>query len=123
MTMDDDVRVPPPPKGGWRIRFYHFMFSPLQQYILAECYARREKVDRKFFQQFYSTKASIPVTHQVEIITRSLERLIGRGFLVGYGIRTPQKWFIREVKITPLGRRGWKAWLARRQTALLLRSV
>ncbi len=25
--------------------------------------------------------------------------------MVGYGVRTPKKWYIKEVKLTPIGRR------------------
>ena len=40
-----------------------------------------------------------------KVITKSLERLIDKGLLVGYGVRTPEKWFIKEIRLTPLGRR------------------
>lgn len=40
-----------------------------------------------------------------KIVTKSLERMIDRGLLVGYGVRTPEKWYIKEIRLTPLGRR------------------
>ena len=38
-------------------------------------------------------------------ITKTLENLVDKGCLVGYGVRTPQKWFIHEIRLTPEGRR------------------
>lgn len=40
-----------------------------------------------------------------KVITRSLERLIDKGLLVGYGVRTPEKWYIKEIRLTSLGRK------------------
>jgi hypothetical protein len=31
--------------------------------------------------------------------------LIDKEFLIGYGVRTPKKWFIKEIKLTVNGRR------------------
>ncbi|MFH1789980.1 MAG: hypothetical protein ABH832_02845 [bacterium] len=58
---------------------------------------------------------------KTKIITKSIERLIDRAMLVGYGMRTPKKWFIREVKITGFGKREWKKWLGRKQKKLPLK--
>lgn len=98
------------------------MLSALQRAILAECANRRGEVSRRAFEQYLEGGKGKP-EHRARILSRSLERLIERGFLVGYGIRTPQKWFIQQVKITQLGRRQWKAWLGSRQTRFSLRSV
>ncbi|MFZ5364017.1 MAG: hypothetical protein ACOZAG_00825, partial [Patescibacteria group bacterium] len=43
---------------------------------------------------------------RVNIVTKSLERLIDKGFLIGYGMRTPKKWFIKEIKLTAAGKRA-----------------
>jgi len=56
--------------------------------------------------KYYQTLVSPPKhTDQVNSLTKSLESLIDRSLLVGYGQRTPRKWFIQEVRLTPLGRR------------------
>lgn len=96
------------------------MFSALQEYILAECYARRVRVARRVFEEFYSERSPVKKNLRVKIITCSLERLIDRGLLTGYGLRTPQKWFIEGVKITRAGIRVWQRNLARRQRRLPL---
>ncbi len=76
--------------------------SALQKYILRECYGYgKSKVPRQPFTRFY-TKSVHP---NADSITVSLERLIDRGLLIGFGRRTPKKWFIEEVKLTPLGRK------------------
>jgi len=41
----------------------------------------------------------------VDVVTKALERMIDRGFLVGHGVRTKEKWFIHAVRLTPEGRR------------------
>lgn len=78
--------------------------SALQRHILRECYQfPKSRVPRHPFVSFYKRiTADASVT---DSITVSLERLIDRGFLIGFGRRTPAKWFIEEVKLTPLGRR------------------
>ncbi len=70
--------------------------SVLQRVILETSYgAPTKKVSR------LSVRGS-----SQKVITRSLERLIDKGLLVGYGVRTPQKWYIKEIRLTPLGRKA-----------------
>lgn len=88
--------------------------SALQRYILRECYGfQKHHVPREPFKKFYAK----PVDHQTitDNITVSLERLIDRGLLIGFGRRTPKKWFIEEVKLTPLGRRTARASYGKQQ--------
>ncbi|MBI4092459.1 MAG: hypothetical protein HY420_00885 [Candidatus Kerfeldbacteria bacterium] len=40
-----------------------------------------------------------------DVVTKSLESLIDKGLMVGYGRRTPKKWFIDEIRLTPSGRK------------------
>ena len=78
--------------------------SPLQKHILRECYGRRQaRIARKTFTAFY-TKHAPPQSVQ-DSITKSLERLIDKGLMIGFGRRTTEKWFIEEVKLTANGRR------------------
>ena len=51
----------------------------------------------------------------LETITKSLERLIDKGLMIGYGRRTPEKWFIDEVQLTPAGRRAARITLGEQQ--------
>jgi len=96
------------------------MFSALQRQILQECHAgKKEGIDRKIFLTFYKNK-NIKKEDQSGIISKSLERLIDRGLLVGYGLRTPKKWFIKKVRLTRLGSKEWEKWLAGRQKKLPL---
>ena len=39
-----------------------------------------------------------------KIITQSIERLISKELMIGYGVRTPHKWFIREITLTSKGK-------------------
>jgi len=78
------------------------MLSFLQQFILLCCLERGGKVERIFFRVFYRTKKT-KEKYQEEIITKSLMNLIDREMLIGYGKRTPHKWFITHVRLTKLG--------------------
>ena len=92
-------------------------FSLLQKYILTELYASKVKVySRAGMKRFYNLKTLKPKQgDRQSIITKSLERLIDKGLLIGYGRRTPHKWFISEVKLTSLGRRSAKELLGQQQ--------
>lgn len=87
--------------------------SALQRFILRECYQyQKSRVPRQPFQKFYTKAATQMVSDN---ITVSLERLIDRGLLIGFGRRTPKKWYIVEVKLTPLGRRIAKTTFGKQQ--------
>lgn len=91
--------------------------SALQRYILLSCYdAKSHRRERKGLEQFYQTQPRCPSPKDAQdAVTKSLERLIDKELLVGYGVRTPHKWYIREIRLTPKGRRvsraltGWQA--------------
>lgn len=84
-------------------------FSALQKYILLYCHGCNSKCNRKSLLDFYTKKKKkIKQKDAVNTITKSIERLIDKEMLVGYGMRTPHKWFIKEIKLTPTGRRRAK---------------
>ncbi len=83
--------------------------SQLQKHILLAGYGEKDKFSRGRLLKFYDRQKWKPKKEdQVNIVTKSLERLIDKGFLTGYGMRTPKKWFIREIKLTVDGRRAAK---------------
>lgn len=78
--------------------------SRLQKAILRLCDLPRGRVGRDRFDRIHDiavTRAKDPV----DVVTKALERMVDRGLLVAYGVRTKEKWFIREVRCTPQGRR------------------
>ena len=80
--------------------------SGLQKYILLECLnARNGRIFRGSLADFYS-RAKIPPKKELEvkIITKSIERLIKRDLVVGFGEITSERQFIKEIKITARGR-------------------
>lgn len=85
--------------------------SALQRSILLHAFDARPPIPRAAFRSFFIGKArpAKPKDRENDL-TRSLERLIDRGLLSGYGRRTPRKWFLDSVRLTPSGRA-----LARRQ--------
>ena len=88
--------------------------SALQRHILRESYQSKSKlVPRSMFRSFYRKHS--PSEDFSDSVTRSLERLIDKGLLIGFGRRTPQKWFIESVRLTPLGRKIGKQTLGQQQ--------
>lgn len=97
--------------------------SDLQKYILLAVYeSGNKRIGRGRFARFYATQKKKPKERaQVKIITQSLERLIDRELMIGYGVRTPHKWFINEVKLTPKGRQQARKVLEKKQQRLPLK--
>ncbi len=90
--------------------------STLQRHILLTCLDHGGTSVRAHFLRFYSRSPKPPSVHdQVNAVTKALERLIDRELLVGYGVRTRLKWFIREVKLTPRGKRISRELLGKQQ--------
>ncbi|MBI3115673.1 MAG: hypothetical protein HYZ09_04260 [Candidatus Kerfeldbacteria bacterium] len=89
--------------------------SRLQRYILTETHGSpRQRCPRRQFKAFYN-QAKVKPKDPDNVITRSLERLIDKELLVGFGRRTPHKWFIDEVRLTAKGRRTARALLGQQQ--------
>ncbi|KKU38812.1 MAG: hypothetical protein UX54_C0030G0008 [Parcubacteria group bacterium GW2011_GWA2_46_39] len=90
--------------------------SPLQKFILRLCYSRQPKISRKGFIKFYEKQKKKPSKDDiVNIITKSMESLIDKELMVGFGERTSKKWYIKEVKLTAKGRRQAKKLLGEQQ--------
>ncbi|MDD5043572.1 MAG: hypothetical protein PHD51_02790 [Patescibacteria group bacterium] len=86
--------------------------SSLQKYILLQGLNQKGKFSRNILVKFYNNYKRKPKEADItNIITKSLERLIGKGLLTGYGVRTKEKWFIKEIFLTPLGRKSAKKFL------------
>lgn len=90
--------------------------SSLQKYILRECYGTRGVYGRGRLVSFYTKLKPAPKKEdQQNTITKSLERLIDKELMIGYGRRTPHKWFIDQIKLTPKGRRTARKLLGEQQ--------
>lgn len=89
--------------------------SPLQKFLLKEC-LDSAVTKRSAFKKFYTKQVKVPSTDdQQNAITKSLERLIDRGYMVGFGRRTPKMWFIESVRLTAAGKRAGKSLLGKQQ--------
>lgn len=88
--------------------------SALQKFILSEVYGAKGKMSVSKFLRFYRDQvethnyASLGKSKRVKIVDKSVNRLISKGLLLGWGERTQYKWFIKEVQLTPLGRKSAK---------------
>lgn len=92
--------------------------SRLQRYIMIECYGRRAPtpIGRHDFERFYAHDRKKPSKKDLAtILTRSLERMIDHELAIGYGRRTPHKWYIDTIKLTPRGRKHAKSLLGQQQ--------
>lgn len=80
--------------------------SFLQKYILLNSFGKKGfLVSKKRLAKFYDSQNKKPKSTDIQrIITKSVERLIDRELMTGYGIRTSQRWFIKEVRLTAKGR-------------------
>lgn len=92
-------------------------FSKLQKDILTRAVLSHEaRIGRNSFAAWYGKRASQLTKDEHHALTVSLERLIDRGLLIGYGRRTTEKWFIDVVRLTPLGRRTARALFGKQAT-------
>ena len=92
--------------------------SKLQRYILRQAWeSTKPKVNRRIFNDFYNAKKSAPrLPLRTKIITKSLERLIEKGLLIGYGTKTQHKLFITQVRLSPKGKKMTKKILGQQTT-------
>ena len=97
---------------------YGFMtLSNLQKYILNKGLESRAKtVTKAVLKKFYATKKNQPKDDdQLNIITKSVERLIKKGLVKGIGIKTAEKWFVKEVILTKKGLKKAREFLGQQQ--------
>lgn len=86
--------------------------SGLQKYILLQAFDSKNKLDRKVLLGFYGYGKKRPVSAEarpgrdimVNSITNSLERLIKKGLIVGFGEITKEKIYIDKIRLTKKGR-------------------
>jgi len=91
--------------------------SSLQKFILLEClHSKTGRINRSRLNKFYDTvsahggpapggKARPKDEMITKILTKSMERLMNKSLLVGFGERTAHKWFIKEIRITRVGKK------------------
>lgn len=80
------------------------MISRLQKYILRRGLEEKNRaVAKKTIVDFYEQKKRPKRTDQEGIIARSVERLIKRGLVKGYGVKTASKWFVQKIVLTSRG--------------------
>ena len=91
--------------------------SLLQKFILKEGFGVRGRILRSRFNKFYNGKTKPSILERIKIISTSIDRLIAKGLLIGYGQKTQHKWFIKEVKLSPSGLKEAKRLLGE-QTSL-----
>ncbi len=91
--------------------------SALQKYILKQCFQTKDKIiSKSVLEKFYNgSKAKPKPKDLINIVTKSVERLIKKELVIGYGWKTPHKWFIKQVKLMPRGAKVAKSLLGVQQ--------
>ena len=81
--------------------------SPLQKYILKQCTLSADKtISKSVLYRYYGDIKTRPKQKDLaNDVTKSVDRLIKRELVVGYGVKTAQKWFIDGVKLTAEGKK------------------
>ena len=81
--------------------------SDLQRYILKTTLLKgQNRVTRSRFNEYYSSKKKSPKKDdQINAITKSLERLIKKDLIAGYGVKTREKFYIQEIRLTKKGKK------------------
>jgi len=83
--------------------------SSLQKFILEECLEQGGNCSRNIIDKNYDqSKSRSKKKNFKKIITQSIERLIDRGVIVGYGLKTKEKLFITKIRLTSSGRKEIK---------------
>ena len=92
--------------------------SRLQKYILKKGLESRDyKISKKILIDYYKNhKNPAKKKDQISIITKSVERLIKRGLIRGFGVKTAEKWFILQVGLTRLGIKKARELFGQQQT-------
>ncbi len=81
-------------------------FGHLQRFILLRAFETRGRVVRRGLEAFYKTQTTPPKRKdQIGAVTHTLERMLALGLLTALCVRTAEKWFIKEVRLTAHGRR------------------
>jgi len=84
------------------------VLSELQKYILkTTLQSNKPRVSRNVFEKFYDNIKKSPAKKiRANIITKSIERLIDKGLIVGFGEKTQHKLFITQIRLTPIGKKA-----------------
>ena len=99
--------------------------SNLQKYILNKGLEGRAKtVIKAVLKKFYAAKKNQPKEEdQLNIITKSVERLIKKGLVKGIGVKSKEKWFVKEVILTKKGLKKAKELLGQQQELPFIKKI
>jgi hypothetical protein len=91
--------------------------SKLQKYVLKKGLGGKNgTVSKAVLKRFYGSQKKQPKSDdQLSIITKSVDRLIKRGLVRGIGIKTAEKWFVKEVVLTKEGIKKARELLGKQQ--------
>ncbi len=86
-------------------KYKDMKLSKLQKYILKTSFLdSRLKIPRTIFIKFYGKRKKPNKDIRTKIISKSIERLIDKGVIIGFGEKTQFKLYIRQIKLTKKGK-------------------
>lgn len=102
----------------------HYLYlSPFQIYILKTCAkANNRRLKKSTFFRYFNIdlekKNSKKYQSAHSQIIKTIDSLIKKGYVVGYGFRTQKEWHYREIKLTAQGKKKARQLLALRKLPL-----
>ena len=95
-------------------------FSPLQAYILKTCYKAKNRTLKKLaLFEYFNINANDKNSKKYQLahiqIIKTIDSLIKKGYLIGYGFKTQKEWHYRKIKLTALGKKKAASLLAIRK--------
>jgi hypothetical protein len=83
----------------------YMKLSPLQRYILRSALnASQKTIGKPALNRYYDKQSQKPSRHDMAtIVTKSVDRLIAKDLLIGYGRKTSERMFVDKIKLTSTG--------------------
>lgn len=77
--------------------------GPLQKFILLNSLGRKN-TSRNVFLNFYKGRKKIPkFDDRINAITKALDKMISHDLMIAEGVKTSEKFFIKNIKLTSKG--------------------
>jgi hypothetical protein len=98
-----------------------FRLLPFQEYILKTCYLKKgKKIKKAELFDYFKVKDRKSKGYQNihSKIIKTIDSLIKKGLVIGFGWRTQKEWHYREIKLTVWGKKKAQQLLAMRKLPL-----
>ncbi len=95
-------------------------FSVLQKHLLILGLNHGGRCPRGVLDGWYAkTNPEMMKRHAQNVVTKAVENLTDKGLLVAEGVRTQERWYIKSVRVTALGKKFAKRFQGQQLTMRL----